>query len=152
MRNGHLICGLAFDAAYLVLATDGLPGAWIKTTDWSQFPITKEPMLLVGGTYFLLRIPGDARGLYRALEEMMDVASVHRDGFVGLTNHRLLLTAVTRIRVGAADRALVNFTLSPEQQRLEEMEFFQREEAAAWSGRLQCLEDPGCAEVLRRGR
>jgi hypothetical protein len=130
------------------------PEGYVETTDCSQFPKIREPTLLIEGTgtYFLLRVPGDAKGLYRALEEMMDVAAVYREGYWGLDNHRLLLTAVTKIRNGATDRVLVNFSLSPERQRLDELEFFEREEAVAWSGRLQCLEDPGCAEVFRRGR
>ena len=151
MRNGYIICGLAYDAAHVVLATDGLPPASIGTTDWSLFPMIREPQLLMDGTYFLLRIPGDAKGLWRVLEEIMDVADVYREGYAGLENHRFLLTAVTKIRNGATDRVLVNFTLSPERIRLRELEFFQQEEAVAWSGHLRCLEDPGCAAVLRRG-
>ncbi len=154
MRYGYIICGLAHDAAHIVLATDDPPPASVETADWSQFPKIREPKLLIEGTgtYFLLRIPGHAKGLYRALEEMMDLAGVHREGYWGLDNHRLLLTAVAKVRNGATDRVLVNFTLSPEQQRLRELEFLEREEAVAWSGHLQCLEDPGCAEVFRRGR
>jgi hypothetical protein len=154
MRNGYILCELDFDSAHVVLVAEGLPPRTIETTDWSRFPVIKKPRLLIDGTgaYFLLRIPGSAKGLYRALEELMVVAGVHRDGYAGLENHRALLTAVTKVRNGATDRVVVNFTLSPEQQRLEEMELFQTEEAAAWFGRLRCLEDPGCAEVLRRGR
>ena len=152
MRNGYISCGLAFDAAHIVLAADGLPPASIETSDWSVFPEMERPQLVNYGSHFLLRIPGNAKGLYRALEDMMDVAGVHREGYAGLENHRSLLTAVTKIRCGATDRVLVNFTLSPERIRLEELEFFQREEAVAWSGHLRCLEDPGCAEVFRRSR
>src|SRR6185369_12414777 len=101
---------------------------------------------------FVVGIPGDAKGLWTALEEMMDVAGVHRDGYPGLENHKLLLTAVRKIRTGATDRVLVDFTLSPERLRLQEMERFQELEADWWSGHCRCLEDPGCADVFRRGR
>jgi hypothetical protein len=153
MRYGYIICALAHDAAHVVLASND-PPAFIETTDWSQFPAIKRPRLLIEGTgtYFLLRVPGSAKGLYRALEEMMDVAGVHRDGYVGLENHRALLTAVGKVRIGATDRVLVDFTLSPERLRLQEMERFEAEHADWWSGHCRCLSDPGCAEVFRRGR
>jgi hypothetical protein len=59
---------------------------------------------------------------------------------------------VTKIRNGATDRVLVNFMLSPGQLRLQEMERFEEQHAEWWSAHLRCLEDPGCAEVFRRGR
>jgi hypothetical protein len=152
VRHGYIICGLAYDAAHVVLASDGLPPASIATTDWSVFPGIEDPQLVIDGSCFLLRIPGDAKGLYRALEEMMDVASVHRDGYAGLENHRLLLSAVIKICCGATDRVRVDFSLSPEKFRLQEMSRFQDEHAEWWSAHLRCLEDPGCAEVFRRGR
>ena len=151
MRNGYIICGLAHDAAHIVLAEEGLPPTSIHTTDWSVFPGIEDPQLVVDGSCFLVRAPGDAKGLYRALEEMMDVAGVHRDGYAGLENHRLLLTAVGKVRIGATDRVLVDFTLSPERLRLQEMERFQEEHAEWWSAHLRCMEDPGCAEIFRRG-
>ena len=115
MRYGYIICGLAHDAAHVVLAATEPPPP-IKTTDWSQFPAMPQPNLLIEGTgtYFLLRIPGNAKGLWTALEAMMDVAGVHRDGYAGLENHRLLLTAVGKVRIGATDRVVLDFTLSPE--------------------------------------
>ena len=154
MRNGYIICGLARDAAHIVLGAKGLPPVSIKTTDWSLFPGIKRPKLLIEGTgtYFLLRVPGDARGLWRSLEEMLDIAGVHRDGYAGLENHRLLLTAVGKVRIGSTDRVLVDFTLSPEQLRLQEMERFEVLAADWWSGHQRCLADPGCAEVFHRGR
>jgi hypothetical protein len=90
VRFGYIICGLAPDAAHVVLAADDPPPS-IKTTDWSHFPAIKRPELLIEGTgtYFLVRIPGDAKGLWRALEEMMDVSSVYREDYGGLENHRL---------------------------------------------------------------
>ena len=125
MRYGYILCGLAADAAHVVLAANDPPPS-IPTSDWSQFPVSKQPKLLIEGTgtYFLLRVPGDAKGLYRALEELMDVAGVHREGYAGLENHRLLLAAVGKVRIGATDRVLVNFTLSPERLLLQEMEHF----------------------------
>jgi hypothetical protein len=152
LRNGYILCGLAPDAAHLLLAADGLPPAYVVTTDWSTFPAIERPRLLLEGCYFLLRVPGNATGLFVALEGMMDVALVHRDGYAGLENHRLLLEAVTEIRNDAADRVLVNFSLSPERQRLMEMERYQADQAEWWSAHLRCLEDPGCADVFRRGR
>ena len=153
MRFGYIICGLAHDAAHVVLAATEPPPP-IKTTDWSQFPAMPQPNLLIEGTgtYFLLRIPGNAKGLWTVLEEMMGVAGVYREGYAGQENHRLLLTAVGKVRIGATDRVLVNFTLSPERHRLQEMERFQELEADWWSGHQRCLEAPGCAEVFRRGR
>ena len=152
MKNGYVICGLAYDAGHVVLAVDGLPPASIETTDWSQFPMIRLPRLLTDGTYFLMRRPGNAAGLYRSIEQVMDVADVYREGYAGVENHKLLLTAITNIRCGATDRVSIDFTLSPERLRLEEMNFFQQEEAVAWSAHLRCLEDPGCAEVYHRGR
>ena len=153
MRFGYIICALAKDAAHVVLASDDPPPPSTETTDWSLFPGIKRPKLLIEGTgtYFLLRIPGDAKGLFRALEEMMDVAGTYRDGYAGLENHRLLLSAVGKVRIGASNRVIVDFTLSPERLRLQEMERFQELEADWWSGHQRCLEDPGCAEVFRRG-
>lgn len=151
MKNGYIICALAYDAGHVVLAAEGLPPVSIGTTDWSQFPRIREQQLLTDTFYFLLRIPGNARGLYRALEGIMDVAGVYREGYDGLENHRLLLDAVGRIRRCAVDRVRLDFKLSPERTRLRELEFFQVEEEADWGGYLRCLEDPGCAEVLRRG-
>jgi hypothetical protein len=150
MRNGYIICGLAYDAAHIVLAADGLPPQSTETTDWSQFPMIREPRLLLHGTYFLLRIPGSAAGLYIAVERIMDVASVYREGYSGLDNHRLLSDAIGKIRRCTTDRVLIHFTLSPERIRQRELEIFQAEEASDWGGYLGCLEDPGCAEVLRR--
>ena len=136
MRNGYIICGLAYDAAHVVLATDGLPPASIGTTDWSLFPMIREPQLLMDGTYFLLRIPGSADGLFRAVEQIMDVAGVYREGCDGSQNRRLLLEAIGKIRRRAADRMVVDFTLSPEHLRLRELNIFQWEEAGDWSGYL----------------
>ena len=152
MRYGYIICALANDAAHIVLAAKDPPPS-VKEADWSQFPAMPQPNLLIEGTgtYFLLRIPGDAGGLWTVLEAMMDVAGVHRDGYAGLENHRLLLTAVGKVRIGATDRVVLDFLLSPERHRLEEMERFQELEADWWSGHQRCLEDPGCAEVFRRG-
>jgi hypothetical protein len=98
MRNGYVICGLAYEVGYVQIAADGLPPSSVKTTDWSQFPRIKKPKLLDDGTYFLLRIPGDAKGLWRAIEEIMDVAGVYREGDSGLANPRLLLAAIGKIR------------------------------------------------------
>ena len=153
MRYGYIICALAHDAGHIVLAAKDPPPS-IKTTDWSQFPVMPQPNLLIEGTgtYFLLRIPGDAKGLWTSLEAMMDVAGVHRGGYAGLENHRLLLTSVGKVRIGATDRVLVDFALSPVRHRLLEMERFQELEADWWSGHQRCLEDPGCAAVFRRGR
>ena len=145
------MCGLAHDAAQIVLAEDGLPPSSIQTTDWSVFPGIEDPQLVIDGTCFMLRIPGDAKGLYRSLEEVMDVAGIYSEGYVGLKNHRSLLTAVTKICCGATDRVLVDFSLSPERIRLQEMSRFQEEHAEWWSAHLRCLEDPGCAEIFRRG-
>jgi hypothetical protein len=81
----------------------------------------------------------------------MDVAGIYSEGYVGLKNHRSLLTAVTKICCGATDRVLVDFSLSPERIRLQEMSRFQEEHAEWWSAHLRCLEDPGCADIFRRG-
>ena len=153
MRYGYIIWGLAHDAAHVVLAAKDPPPS-IKATDWSRFPAMPQPNLLIEGTgtYFLLRVPGDAKGLWTALEQIMDVAGVHREGYAGQENHRLLLTAVGKVRIGATDRVVLDFTLSPEQHRLQEMERFEEEHADWWSGHQRCLEDPGCAQVFRRGR
>src|SRR5436190_746211 len=71
MRFGYIVCGLAHDAAHVVLAAKDPPPS-IPSTDWSQFPAMPQPNLLIEGTgtYFLLRIPGDAKGLWTALEEI----------------------------------------------------------------------------------
>jgi hypothetical protein len=81
----------------------------------------------------------------------MDAVGVYRDGYTGLDNHRLLLRAVNRVRCGRSDLEEVYFTLSPARLRLLEMEVFEANEAGAWAGYTGCLDDPGCAEVLRRG-
>ena len=150
MRNGYIACGLNPDEARLVVVND-LPLPTIAATGWSVLPRIKELKLFPGGTYFLLRIPADANGLFRALEEIMDVAGVYREGYVGLENRQRLLDAVGKICRGAKKWVRVDFVLSPERQREFELEFFQAMELDAWSGRQRCLEDPGCAEVLRRG-
>ena len=90
-------------------------------------------------------------GLFRVVEEIMDVAGVYGDGYAGQENRRLLLAAIGKIRRGTTKHVRVDFTLSPERQRLRDLEFFQTEAAADWGGYVRCLEDPGCAEVLRRG-
>ena len=151
MRNGYVICGLAHDAAKVTLAADGLPPTSVKTTGWSQLPTVKDPKGLIDSTSFLLRIPGNAEGLFRAVEQIMDAAGVYREGFDGFENHRLLLKGIGKIRRRVTDRMLVDFTLSPERHRMRELDIFQWEEAGDWAGYLGCLEDPGCAEVLRRG-
>ena len=79
MRNGYIICAITYSEAHLVAAAEGLPPASVTTTDWSYFPQIKKLKPMEGATYFLLRIPGNSRGLYRALEEMMDVAGVYRE-------------------------------------------------------------------------
>ena len=150
MRIGYIICGIAYDAAHLVAAQERLPPSSVTTTDWSFFPKTNRLKLLNDATYFLLRIPGNSRGLYRALEEMSDIAGVYREGFTGLRNHRLLLDAASKIRCGATKRVLVEFWLSPERVRERETEVFQELEEDWWRGHLMCLEDPGCAEVARQ--
>lgn len=151
MRNGYIICGLAHDAAHIVLATEGLPPRSITTTDWSQLPPVNVPSPIEGSTLFLLRVPGSADGLFRSAEQIMDAAGVYREGADGSHNHRLLLEAIGKVRRGAADRVAVDFTLSPERLRLRDLDFFQWNEAGDWAGYLGCLADPGCAEVLRRG-
>ena len=150
MRNGYIICAIAYDAAHLVAAAEGLPPASITTTDWSFFPKIEEPKLLNDATNFLLRIPGHSRGLYCALEEMLDVAGVYREEYTGLRNHQLLLDAVGKIRRGTTDRVLVEFWLSPERIRHRELEFFQSMEEDNWRGHQMCLEDPGCAQFVRK--
>ena len=109
MRNGYIICAITYNEAHLVAAAEGLPPASITTTDWSYFPQIKKLKPMEGATYFLLRIPGNSRGLYRALEEMMDVAGVYREScdYTGLKNHRRLLDAVGKIQRGTTDRAVV---------------------------------------------
>jgi hypothetical protein len=151
MRQGYIVCRLACDVGYIGRATDGLPPATVETTDWSFFPIAKGPKRFDEITHFLLRIPGDASGLFRVVEEIMDVAGVYGDGYPGQENRRMLLAALGKIRRGITEHVRVDFTLSPERQRLRELEMFQWEEAADWAGFVGCLEDPGCAEVLRRG-
>ena len=151
MRNGYITCKLAYDVAHIVKAADGLPPTSIKATDWSQLPKVEEPRPIVDSTSFLLRIPGSAEGLFRAVEQIMDAAGVYREGYDGLENHRLLLRAIGKIRRCTTDRVLVDLTLSPESIRLRRLDIFQWEEASDWGGYLGCLEDPGCAEVLRRG-
>jgi hypothetical protein len=147
MRNGYVICGLSHGSGYVQRAADGLPPPSVKTTDWSLPPSINERY----DFHFLLRVPGDASGLYRAVEEVLDAAGVYREGCDGLTNHRLLLAAIGKIRRCTARYVHIEFTLSPEQIRLRDLEFFQTEAAADWGGYTRCLEDPGCAEVLRRG-
>jgi hypothetical protein len=150
MRNGYILCAIVYNEAHLLAAIEGLPPDSIATTDWSVFPRLKEqPNFLDDATYFLLRIPGDSKGLYRALEEMMDVAGVYREGYEGLKNHRRLLDAVGKIQRGTSDRAVVDFWLSPERLRQLEMEYFQSEEDSYWRGYRMCLEDPGCAKHAR---
>jgi hypothetical protein len=149
MRNGYIICAISYDAAHLVAAAEGLPPASITTTDWSFFPKMKEPKLLNDATNFLLRIPGNSRGLYCALEKMLDVASVYREEYTGLKNHRLLLDAVGKIQRGTTDCVLVKFWLSPERLRELEMEYFQLEEESYWRGYRMCLEEPECAKLVR---
>ena len=145
MRQGYIVCRLACYGGHIQRVANGLPSDSVKTTDWS----------FIGGdldeaTRFLLRIPGDAKGLFRVVEEIMDVAGNYGDGYAGQET-RLLLAAIGKIRRGNTKHVRVDFTLSPERQRLRELEFFQTEAAADWGGYLRCLEDPGCAEVLRRG-
>ena len=82
----------------------------------------------------------------------MDVAGVHRSTIAGVENHRLLMSAVSKICNGVTDRVLLNFTTAAEARRLEDVEFLQFEQTVAWSSRRRCLDDPGCAEVLLRGR
>jgi hypothetical protein len=149
MRSGYIVCGLDPDEARLVVVND-LPPALINATDWSVLPQSNDLKFFPGGTYFLLSIPADANGLFLALEEIMDVVGAYREGYVGLENHRRLLDAVGKIRRGVKKWVQVDFALSPERQREFELEFFQTMELDAWSGRQRCLEDPGCAEVLRR--
>jgi hypothetical protein len=146
MRQGYIVCRLACDGGYIQRVADGLPPDYVETTDWS----------FIGGDLdeairFLLWVPGDASGLFRVVEEIMDVAGVYGDGYTGQENRRLLLAAIGKIRRGTTKHVRVDFTLSPERQRLRELEFFQTEEAADWGRYVRCLEDPGCAEVLRRG-
>ena len=103
-------------------------------------------------TYFLLRIPGDSKGLYRVLEQMMDVAGVYREScdYTGLKNHRRLLEAVGKIQRGTSDRVVVDFWLSPERIRKRELDYFESAEASYWRGYRMCLEDPECAKLVRR--
>jgi hypothetical protein len=150
MRNGYIICEIAFDAAHLVAAAEGLPPASVTTTDWSFFPKVREPKLLNDATYFLLLIPGSSKGLYCALEEMLDVADVYREEYIGLKNHRLILDAVGKIQRGTTDRVLVDFWLSSERIRQREMETFQSLEESDWRGYQMCMEDPGCAAFARQ--
>ena len=49
MRYGYIICGLAFDAAHIVLAANGPPPTSIQTTDWSMIPSSKNPGLVNDG-------------------------------------------------------------------------------------------------------
>jgi hypothetical protein len=151
MRQGYIVCRLGCTVGNIQRVADGLPPASIKTTDWSLFPDAKKSERLEEATSFLLRIPGDAKGLFRAVEEIMTAAGVYGDGYVGQENRRLLLSAISKIRRGTTRHVSVDFTLSPQQSRLRELEMFEWEEAADWGGYLRCLEDPGCAEVLRRG-
>ena len=62
----------AGEGGFLTLAANGLPPSSVKTTDWSLLPGIKYP----DGNNFLLRVPGDANGLYRAVEEVLDTAGV----------------------------------------------------------------------------
>jgi hypothetical protein len=140
MWRGYVVCELSHDEARVVLVTE-LPPPLSGTTEWSP----------TGGSRYPLRIPGNARGLFGSLEEIMDAVGVYRDGYTGLDNHRLLLRAVNRVRCGRSDLEEVYFTLSPARLRLLEMEVFEANEAGAWTGYTGCLDDPGCAEVLRRG-
>ena len=136
MRNGYIICGLAPDAAHIVLAADGLPPASIATTDWSQFPMIKEPELLIDGTYFLLRIPGNAAGLYlRSSKLWTSPASIAR----AMTGWKITgCFYEPSVRSVAAQRTdvLLDLTLSPERIRQRELEMFQWEEAGDWLGIL----------------
>jgi hypothetical protein len=128
---------------------EGPPPASVMTSDWSYFPVAMVPKLVEDATYFLLRIPGDAKGLYRALEEMMDVAGVYREGYVGIKNHRRLLEGVGKIQRGTTDRVVFDFWLSPERLRQLELGFFESEEESYWRGYQMCMEDPGCAKYAR---
>ena len=151
MRNGYIICAITYNEAYLMAAAEGLPPASVKTTDWSFFPRMPTHRLTDDATYFLLRIPGNSKGLYRVLEEMMDVAGVYREScdYTGLKNHRRLLDAVGKIQRGTTDRAVVDFWLSPERIRERELDYFESEEASYWRGYQMCLEEPECAKVVR---
>jgi len=150
LRHGYLLCGLAADEGYVALIGKGLPPASLRAADWSSFPLIEKPQALTQGIYFLLRVPGNAAGLYRALERAMDVSGIYRDGYEGLENHRTLLAAVLSVRNGATDFVGVAFTLSPEQLRADQMEHFQQEQKYWWQSHIECLNDPGCAEVYRR--
>ena len=152
MRNGYIICALSYNEAHLVAAAEELPPASIATTDWSYFPQIKKFKPMEGATYFLLRIPGNSRGLDRALEEMMDVAGVYREScdYTGLKNHRRLLEALGKIQRGTTDRVVVDFWLSPERIRERELEYFEWEEVSYWRGYQMCLEDPECAKLVRK--
>jgi hypothetical protein len=151
MRNGHIICAITYSEAHLVAATEGLPPTSVTTADWSYFPQIKKLKPMQGATYFLLRIPGNSHGLYRALEEMMDIAGVYRESFdyTGLKNHRRLLDAVAKIQRGTTDRVAVDFWLSPEHIRERELEYFEWEEVSYWRGYQMCLEEPECAKLVR---
>ena len=61
MRNGYIACGLAHDAAQIVLAEDGLPPASIQTTDWSVFLGIEDPQLVVDGACFCCEYPATRR-------------------------------------------------------------------------------------------
>lgn len=141
MWRGYVICESSHDEVR-VIALDALPPPSSGTTEWCP--------LQVGQTY-LLRIPGSAKGLFADLEEIMDSIGVYREGHLGIDNHRLLLRAVNRLRCGRSNQEEVYFARSPERQRFREMEVFEANEAGAWAGYTGCLDDPGCAEVLRRG-
>ena len=103
---------------------ESLPPASVTTTDWSVYPLMRALKLIDDATYFLLRITGNSKGLYRALEEMMDVAGVYgeRYDYTGLKNHRRLLDAVGKIQRGTTDRMVADFWLSPKRIRQREME------------------------------
>lgn len=75
MRQGYIVCRLACEGGYIQRVADGLPSDSVETTDWS----------FIGGdldetTRFLLRIPGDAKGLFRVVEEIMAAAGIYCDG------------------------------------------------------------------------
>lgn len=138
MWKGYIVCGASPDEARIVLAAE-LPPPVNGTTEWS---IVSVKATLGNATYFLLRVPGTAKGLYAAVEEIMDVVGIYRDGFTGLENHRLLLNAITRVRRGLSNREEVYFTQSPLRLRLLEQEVFEGLEASSWRGYLESSEAP----------